>query len=189
MTVWNDKMAGRQTASGQVSVNLAFTLNLLFCNAYQFCSSNVWIRQHHPVPDFYMSTIIVFVYLGLQFEWTPFSSNLICWATNQMLSVHWDSIGLHRNYTGWCYHSVVFQWQSSGNLHNWNTLEDHWSYKYIGCHRPTLADWSTQWCPSGNPVLIGIFETHWKAIGRPLEAHWKHTGHQHFFLQRHFSAH
>ena len=33
--------------------------------------------------------------------------------------------------------------QSSVNLHNWNTLEDHWT-----------------------------------ATGRPLEAHWKHTGYQ-----------
>ena len=34
----NDKMAGHQFASGQVSVNPAFTWCLLFCNGYQFCS-------------------------------------------------------------------------------------------------------------------------------------------------------
>ena len=41
---------------------------------------------------------------------------------------------------------MVSQWRPSVNLHNWNTLEDHW-----------------------------------KANGRPLKAHWKHTGFQEFF--------
>ena len=50
----------------------------------------------------------------------------------------------------------------------------------------TLADASTQWCPSGDPVLICIIGTHWKTTGKPLEDHWKHTG----FLQWHkFQAH
>ena len=40
----------------------------------------------------------------------------------------------------------------------------------------TLADASTQWCPSGDPVLICIIGTHWKTTGKPLEDHWKHTG-------------
>ena len=59
-----------------------------------------------------------------------------------------------------------------------STLEYHWT-DHTG--RPlelqvhwdvtgtTLADASTQWCPSGDPVLICI-------IGTPLEDHWKHTG-------------
>ena len=45
----------------------------------------------------------------------------------------------------------------------------------------TLADASTQWCPSGDPVLICIIGTHWKTIGKPLEDHWKHTGYQNYF--------
>ena len=40
----------------------------------------------------------------------------------------------------------------------------------------TLADANTQWCSSGNPVLICIIGTHWKTTGKPLEDHWKHTG-------------
>ena len=40
----------------------------------------------------------------------------------------------------------------------------------------TLADASTQWCSSGDPVLICIIRTHWKTSGKPLEDHWKHTG-------------
>ena len=39
----------------------------------------------------------------------------------------------------------------------------------------TLADASTQWCSSGDPVLICIIGTHWKTTGKPLEDHWKHT--------------
>ena len=38
MPVWNDKMAGHQPASGQVSVNSAFTWSLLLFSGYQFCS-------------------------------------------------------------------------------------------------------------------------------------------------------
>ena len=40
MPVWNDKMAGHEAASGQVSVNSAFTWNLLLSNAHRFRSSN-----------------------------------------------------------------------------------------------------------------------------------------------------
>ena len=42
----------------------------------------------------------------------------------------------------------------------------------------TLADASTQWCSSGDPVLICITETHWKTTGTTstLECHWNHTG-------------
>ena len=66
-----------------------------------------------------------------------------------------------------------------------STLGYHWA-DYTG--RPlepqvhwdatgtTLADASTQWCPSGGPVLICIIGTHWKTIGKPLEDHWKLTG-------------
>ena len=37
----------------------------------------------------------------------------------------------------------------------------------------TVADASTQWCASGNPVLICIIGTHWNT-GRQLEdnCHW-----------------
>ena len=53
----------------------------------------------------------------------------------------------------------------------------------------TLVDASTQWCSSGDPVLICIIGTHWKTTGKPLEDHWKHTGYQQFFLQWHSSVH
>ena len=91
------------------------------------------------------------------------------WKTTGAIS----TLGCHWNNTGWCQHPVVFQWRSSVNLHNWNTLEDHWSHKYTGT---TLDDASTQRYPSGDPVLICIIGTHWKTTGKPLEDHLKHTG-------------
>ena len=42
----------------------------------------------------------------------------------------------------------------------------------------TLADASTQWRSSGDPVLICIIGTHWKTTGATstLGCHWSHTG-------------
>ena len=39
----------------------------------------------------------------------------------------------------------------------------------------TLADVSTWWCPSDNPVLICIIGTHCKTTGSTLETHWLPT--------------
>ena len=80
MPVWNDKMAGQETANGQVFINSALTWSLLLCNAYQFCSSNVWVLQYHCVHTWDMSTIIVFVYLELQFQYVDAHSgvNKLC---------------------------------------------------------------------------------------------------------------
>ena len=80
---------------------------------------------------------------------------------------------------------MVFQWWSSVNWHNWNTLEDHWSHEYTGM--PLEPHW-LMLAPSGVPVLICI-GTHWKTTGKPLEDHWKYTGYQQFFLQWHSSVH
>ena len=168
-----------------------------------------------------MSTIIVFVYLGLQVKWNQFSSynshhtscihkgshagkwpdlmtskpDSVCtlryhWTdhTGRPLEpqVHWDATGTtladagtqwccsgdpvftciigthwkttwatstlrcHWNHTGWCSHPVVSHWRSSVNLHNWNTLEDHWK-------------------PPGRPLeqkqTTHIF-THWNWVGK-----------------------
>ena len=42
----------------------------------------------------------------------------------------------------------------------------------------TLTDASTQWCSSGDPVLICLIGTHWKITGATstLGCHWNHTG-------------
>ena len=39
----------------------------------------------------------------------------------------------------------------------------------------TLADASTQWYPSDNPVLICLIGTHWITTGSTLETHWLPT--------------
>ena len=129
LTVWNDEMAGHQTASGQVSVNSAFTWSILLCNAYQFCSSNVWVFQHPSVHAFHMSTIIVFVYLRLQFKWTPFSST-------SYRHTSWIHKGLHAgNWTD------LLRYTPDAV----DTLGYHWTTSEL--HRLMLS-------PSGLPVTI-----------------------------------
>ena len=66
-----------------------------------------------------------------------------------------------------------------------STLGYHWAYHTGRPLEPqvhwdatgtTLVDASTQWCSSGDPVLICIIGTHWKTTRKPLENHWKTTG-------------
>ena len=200
---WQD--GGTQGTSGQISVNSAFTWSLLLSTVYQFCSSNMWLVQHHFVHAWDISTIIAFVYFGLQYKWNQLSSNNSRHTSCIHRGLHagkWpdpmtskpdapSSLGvplgrLHWNHTGWCYRPSVFQWQSNVNLHNWNTLEYRWGHTYTGM--PKEPHWPMS-APSGNSVLIRIIETHWITTGRPLEAHWKHTDYQQFFLQSYSSVH
>ena len=129
--IWNEKMAGQYIASGQVSVDSAYTWSLLLCNGYQFWSSNVWVLQHHYVHALDMNTIMFFVYLGFQFKWNQLSSKqlllyqlrIACWKvtwSNDLQTRFCQCTGipqdrLHWNHTGCCYHPVVFHWQSSVN--------------------------------------------------------------------------
>ena len=123
------------------------------------------------MPFIYMSNIIVFVYLGLQVKWNQLSSN-------------------NSHYTC-CIHkgSHVGKWPDlmTSKPDSVSTLGYHWT-DHTG--RPlepqvhwdatgtTLADASTQWCSSGDPVLICIIGTHWKTNGvtSTLKCHWNHTG-------------
>ena len=59
--------------------------------------------------------------------------------------------------------------------HTGRPLEQHVHWDATGT---TLADASTQWCSSGDPVLICIIGTHWKTTGATstLGCHWNHTG-------------
>ena len=129
----------------------------------------MWVLQHHCVHSFDMSTIIVFVYFGLQVKWNQLSSN----------NFHHTS----------CIHngSQAGKWPDlmTSKPDSVSTLGYHWT-EHTG--RPlepqvhwdttgtTLADTSTQWCPSGDPVFICIIGTHLNATGKRLEDHWKHTG-------------
>ena len=135
----------------------------------------MWVLQHHSVLVFDMSTIIVFVYLGLQVKWNQLSSN----------NSHNTSC-IHKG-------SHVGKWPDlmTSKPDSVSTLGYHWT-DHTG--RPLepqvhwdatgtiLADASSQRCPSGDPVLICIIITHWKTTGKPLEDHWKHTGNQQFLF-------
>ena len=171
MPVWNGRIAGYQRTSGQVSVNLASTWSLLLCNGYQFCSSHMWVLQHHPAHAFDMSTIIIFVYFGLQVKWNQFSPN-------------------NSHHTSCIYNGLqAGKWPvlMSSKPDSVSTLGYHWADHTRRSLEPqvhwdatgtTLADASTQWCFSGDPVLICILGTHWKTTGATskLGCHWNHTG-------------
>ena len=129
-----------------------------------------------------MSTIIVFVYLGLQVKWNQFSANsshhTSCTHKGSHVGKWPDLITSKPNYVS----TLGYHWTD----HTGRPLELQVHWDATGT---TLADASTQWCPSCDPVLICIIGTYWKTTGRPLEAHWKHTGYQQFFLQWHSSVH
>ena len=75
---------------------------------------------------------------------------------------------LHWNHTGWCYHPVVSQWQSSVHVHNWNTLEDHWSHRY------TVMTLEPHWlvlASSGVPGQSSVNLHNWNT----LDDHWNAT--------------
>ena len=68
-----------------------------------------------------------------------------------------------------------------------STLGNHWTDRTGRPLEPqvhwdatgtTLADASTLWCSSGDPVLICIIGTHWKTTGATstLGCHWNYTG-------------
>ena len=130
--------------------------SLLLCNAYQFCSWNVWVLQHHSVHALDICTVMVYVYLGLQFKWNQLSSNN---------SRH--TSGIHK-----VLHAEKWPYLITSTPDAVSTLGYHWT-DYTGT---TLADAITQWSSSGNPVLICIIGTHWKTTETPLEDHCKTTG-------------
>ena len=148
MPAWNDKMVGHQAEAltGLCKFSLFAQFTALKCTPVLLFK--VLVLQHHSVHALDMNIFIVSVYFRLQYKWNQLSSNshhtgcihmgVACWEVtwpndfqtrrSQYTGIPLDR--LHWNHTGWCYHPVVFQWQSSVNLHNWNTLEDHW--KTIG---------------------------------------------------------
>ena len=129
----------------------------------------MWVLQHHTVHAFDMSNIIVFVYLGLQVKWNQLSSN----NSHHTLDIHkgshageWPDLMTSKPDS---VSTQGYHWAD----HTGRPLEPQVHWDGTGT---TLADASTQWCFSGNLVLICIIGTHWKTTGKPLEAHWKHTG-------------
>ena len=119
----------------------------------------LWYEHHYSF----------FVYLGLQVKWNQLSSN----------NFHHISCIHKGSHVGKWPHLMTSKPDSVSTLgyhwtdHTGRPLEPQVHWDATGT---TLADGSTQWCPSGDPVLICIIRTHWKTTGKPLEDHWKHTG-------------
>ena len=128
----------------------------------------MWVLQHHSVHAFDMSTIIVFVYLGLQVKWNQFSSN----NSHHTSCIHKGS------------HARKWPGLMTSKPDSVSTLGYHWTdhtgrpldtQVHWGATGTTLADASTQLCSRGDPVLICIIGTHWKTNGSTLETHWLPT--------------
>ena len=166
MTRWRD-------TSKQVDRSLYIQpLHGVYCPAKDASYAlNTWVLQHYSVHAFDMSTIIVFVYLGLQVKWNQFSSN----NSHHTSCIHKGS------------HAGKWLDLMTSKPDSVSTLGYHWTYHTGRPLEPqvhwdatgtTLADASTQWCSSGDPVLIFIIGTHWKTTGATstLECHWNHTG-------------
>ena len=144
MPAWNDKMVGHQATALTGLCKFGFFVECTALKCTPVLLFKVWVLQHHPVHALDMNIIIVSVYLRLQYKWNQLSSNshhtscihmgVACWGVtwpndlqtrrSQYTGITLDR--LHWNHTSWCYHPVVFWWQSSVNLHNWKTLEGHW---------------------------------------------------------------
>ena len=109
--------------------------------------------------------------LGLQVKWSQFSSNNSLHTSCVHKGSHtgkWPDLmtSISDSVTTLGYH-----WTD----HTARPLEPQVHWDATGT---ILADASTQWCSSGDPVLICIIGTHWKAIGATstMGCHWNHTG-------------
>ena len=128
----------------------------------------MWVLEHHSVHASDMSIIIVFVYLGLQVKWNQFSSNNSHHTSCIHKGLHagkWPDLMTPKSDS---VSTLGYHWTD----HNGRPLKTQLHWCATGT---TLADATTQWYPSGDPVLICIIGTHWNTTGRPLEDHWKHT--------------
>ena len=120
----------------------------------------LWYEHHMYMP---------FVYLGFQVKLNQFSSN----------NSHHTSCIHKRSHAGKWPDIMTSKPDSVSTLgyhwtdHTGRPLEPQVHWDATGT---TLADASTQWCPSGDPALVCIIGTHWKTIGKPLEDHWKTNG-------------
>ena len=125
----------------------------------------MWVLQHHSAHVFDMSIIIVFVYLRLQVTWNQLSSN----NSHRSSCIHkgshagkWPDLMTSKPDS---VSTLGYHWRD----HTGRPLEPQVHWDATGT---TLADASTQWYPSGDPVLICINGTHWKTTGKPLEDYW-----------------
>ena len=113
-----------------------------------------------------MSTIIIFVNLGLQVKWNPISSNKFH---------HSSSSGVACLEVSWPNDLQTRLCQYTGLQLGRPPLEPNVHWDATGT---TRADVSSQWYPSGNPGFICIIGIHWKTTGvtNTLGCQWNHTG-------------
>ena len=115
--------------------------------------------------------LYTFVYSVLQVKLNQFSSNIS----------HHTSC-LHKGSHAWKWPDLMTYKPDS-----LSTLGYHWTDNtgrpleaqvHWDATGTTLADASTQWCASGDPVFICIIGRHWKPTGATstLGCHWNHTG-------------
>ena len=128
----------------------------------------MWLLQHHAVHAFDMSTIIGFVYLGLQVKLNQFSSNNSHHTRCIQKGSHagkWPGLMTSKPDS---VSTPGYHWTD----HTGRPLEPQVHWDATGT---TLADANTQWCSSGDSVLICIIGTHWKTTGATstLACHWK----------------
>ena len=144
----------------------------VYCSAMDASSAlNTCEYFNITLNAFDMSTIIVFVYLGLQVKWNQFSLN----NSHHTSCIHkgshagkWpDLMPSKPDYVS----TLGYHWTD----HTGTPLESQVHWDATGAR---LADASTQWCFRGDPVLICIIGTHWKTTGATgtLGCHWNHTG-------------
>ena len=131
----------------------------------------MWVLQHYSVHAFDMSTIIDFMYLGLQVKWNQISSNNSHHTSCIHKGVTWWEVAWPNDLqTRLCQYTGIPlirpHWKTTGAT---SILGCHWNHTGW-CYHPV------QWCPSDDQVLICIIETHWKATGKSLEHHRKTTG-------------
>ena len=135
----------------------------------------MWVLQHHSVHAYDISTIIIFVYLGLQIKGNQLSSNN---------SHHTSSI-----HKGW--HAGKWPDPMSSKTDFVSTLRYHWTdhigrpldTQALGCHwnhtgwykLPVVSQWRSNVNlhtleHTGTPL-----EGHWKTTGSTMETHWLPT--------------
>ena len=110
------------------------------------------------------------MYLGLQVKWNQLSPNNSHHTSCIHKGLHaekWPDLMTSKPVS---VSTLGYHWTD----HTGRPLEPEVHWDGTGT---TRADASTQWCSSGDPVLICIIGTHWNTTGSTLETHWLPTIH------------
>ena len=141
------------------------------CILYNMTYESNWLLIVNKTSTTTTTSSSCFVYLGLQVKRNQLSSN----------NSHHTSCIHKGSHAGKWPDLMTSKPDSASTLgyhctdHTGKPLEPQVHWDTTGT---TLADANTQWCSSGDPVLICIIGTHWKTTGAAsiLGCHWNHTG-------------